>query len=95
MTSSVNFQPDVIIHELGHAIGFIHEHQRPDRDSYVHINYDNVASGYKYAMDTFPKSEVDGYGVPYDYGSIMHYGQYVSGCITSGPFYLHVLIQHG
>ena len=28
----------VAIHELGHAMGLLHEHQRPDRDSYIYVS---------------------------------------------------------
>ena len=36
-----NFQ-GVIIHELMHMLGFAHEHQRPDRDTMVTVNWANV-----------------------------------------------------
>ncbi|XP_059178678.1 bone morphogenetic protein 1-like [Physella acuta] len=33
---------DLILHEIGHTIGFYHEHNRPDRDDYVEIILPNV-----------------------------------------------------
>ena len=66
-----------IVHEIGHAVGLLHEQQRLDRDSYVTINYANVKPAYKYAFDKYitAGAQVDGTdaGV-YDYASIMHYG---------------------
>merc|ERR1712212_494981 len=62
------------IHELMHAIGFYHEHQRNDRDDYVTIHYENVQAGYAYAFD---KDTYWRYvGEDYNYASIMHYGTY-------------------
>jgi hypothetical protein len=60
-----------IYHELGHAFGFIHEHQRPDRDSYVFIDMSNVA-GNKAGNFTRVTSVTDPLS-PYDFLSIMHY----------------------
>ncbi|KAF2449031.1 zincin [Karstenula rhodostoma CBS 690.94] len=38
-----------LTHELGHVFGLVHEHQRLDRDSQIHINWDKIA-GYREAI---------------------------------------------
>lgn len=35
----------VVVHEIGHVIGFWHEQNRPDRDDYVHVFKDNILDG--------------------------------------------------
>lgn len=35
----------IVVHELGHVVGFWHEHTRPDRDNHVHVVHKNIMSG--------------------------------------------------
>ena len=62
----------IIQHEINHALGFYHEHNRSDRDEYVHINWDNINRDMAY---NFYKQYANNLDTPYDYSSIMHYGK--------------------
>jgi len=61
-----------ICHEMGHALGLDHENTRPDRDSFISINFANLDSSaaYLYALATNDTMYGD-----YDFESVMHYGR--------------------
>ena len=71
----------MIAHEIGHAIGFVHEQSRPDRDEYVNIIESNIMSGKEHNFVKYSDRTVNNHGVAYDYGSLMHYGEGVSKII--------------
>lgn len=58
------------LHEIGHLLGFEHEHVRSDRDRYIEILWDEM---YPEAMpDYYIKPEYR-QSTPYDIDSVMHY----------------------
>jgi hypothetical protein len=58
------------IHELGHALGALHEQKRPDRDNYIWVNPDVAnTTDYKKLSTTSSYKSVGGY----DFASFMHY----------------------
>ena len=65
-----------VIHEMGHAVGLLHEHARPDWDRFL----DEEPFVFSvYAVDNEarslrdPRGDVPELPYPYDYRSIMHY----------------------
>ncbi|XP_046458778.1 astacin-like [Daphnia pulex] len=63
-----NLSQGTVLHELMHAIGFEHEHQRPDRDKYVSINFNNVEKKNRGPLEKQSTAQVTTLGLPYDYG---------------------------
>jgi hypothetical protein len=62
-----------ILHEIGHAAGLWHEHQRSDRGAYLTVS----TTDYWWQVDPVN-------GVPlnrYDYESVMHYAEYVTSTV--------------
>ncbi len=74
MTGSTACAIGTILHEMGHVIGLWHEFQRPDRDNYVSVNYNNVIKGSWGNFETISQNaQVLGL---YDYASLMQYPPY-------------------
>jgi len=74
MGGSVTCAVGTILHEMGHVIGLYHEFERPDRNNYVTVNYNNAIKG-SWGNFEILTQDVETLGL-YDYASLMQYPSY-------------------
>ncbi|EFX70500.1 hypothetical protein DAPPUDRAFT_61185, partial [Daphnia pulex] len=77
--------PGIVLHEMMHAAGFFHEHTRPDRDSFVRIDFNNIILEHVFNLNANDASKVTTLGLPYDYDSVMHYSMYAFSIDRTRP----------
>uniref|UniRef100_H2ZMX9 Metalloendopeptidase n=1 Tax=Ciona savignyi TaxID=51511 RepID=H2ZMX9_CIOSA len=65
--------PQTVMHELLHALGFLHEQSRPDRDNFVTVNLQNVFKNFEGNFVKAKAEHMIDLKSPYDFKSIMHY----------------------
>ena len=65
--------PNIIQHELYHALGFAHEMNRNDRDENIVVHWENMEAGAAQWFMTMGDRWMD-IGQKYEIDSIMHYG---------------------
>ncbi|XP_072144664.1 astacin-like metalloprotease toxin 1 [Dermacentor andersoni] len=80
-----------VTHELLHAVGFFHEHSRPDRDDYIDIFPENIIKGFLSSFDKVEPSQIR-YLTKFDYQSVMLYG---SNAFSRGPDLPSMLTKDG
>ena len=69
-----NCGPPEIMHELMHALGFVHEQSRTDRDQFVEVLWDNIEEKFKSQFAMVPEVMMEAYhGATFDEHSIMLY----------------------
>ena len=64
-----------VLHEFLHAFGVFHTHQRPDRDDFIKVHWDNIYPDKQIWYQKRKNSLIDETisGIPYDELSLMHY----------------------
>ncbi|NIJ52974.1 M12 family metallopeptidase [Dyadobacter arcticus] len=63
-----------IVHEIGHAIGLVHEQARADRDQYLTVHWENIEAGKEHNFEQYGSGVTFDGGKQLDFNSIMLYG---------------------
>uniref|UniRef100_A0A183BHI2 Metalloendopeptidase n=1 Tax=Globodera pallida TaxID=36090 RepID=A0A183BHI2_GLOPA len=66
----------IIAHEVGHALGTFHEQARPDQPRHIAVHYSNIPAVRWNNFQPIGDDQAATFGLPYDAGSVMHYGPY-------------------
>lgn len=72
----------MILHEIMHALGFLHEHQRPDRDDHILINLENVPDFIERQFEKIPDMSTK--MREFDFDSVLLYGPF-DGSVNGEP----------
>ena len=64
------------LHEFMHALGIDHEQNRPDRDQFINIHWQNIQANKIHNFDVLDLTEWVETGHHYEYRSVMHYDGY-------------------
>ena len=87
-------------HEFGHALGFLHEMARPDRDKYINVQFENIEVKLEKLTEgairhswsqagKFCMKDVFDAPKPYDSMSLMQYATSSFAGLDQRPVYLH------
>jgi len=72
------YKPSAILHEIGHVLGLMHEHQREDRDGYIKIDNNNIIGNYDKNITPKVNINKDYYYSAFDTSSVMMYNSRIS-----------------
>ncbi len=86
---SPDCSPADIAHEILHALGFVHEQNRADRDDHVEVLTDNIEDIYRHNFEKLPPDYMKVSGLAaFDYQSLMMYPPWMfakPGQVTMEP----------
>ncbi|KRY92198.1 Signal peptidase complex catalytic subunit SEC11C [Trichinella pseudospiralis] len=73
----------IVSHQIGHALGLLHEHSRPDRDEHIIINYEQTVSEHRDVVSRLSSRVFEHFRSMYDPGSVMHMPPTVKNLMTN------------
>ncbi len=67
-----------VAHEILHALGFVHEQNRMDRDKYINVLWDNIEEDFVFNFELLPERLMKvSMAAPFDFNSLMIYSPYI------------------
>lgn len=65
----------LVARQIGHTLGLVHEHRRPNRNDFITINFKNVRPNHRIDFLQYEANQLGPLGdnTTYDIGSIMHF----------------------